>query len=156
MNDLRALSIRQPWAHAIVHLGKDIENRTRRFGHRGWTLVHASLGLTPDEFSDAADWMSARRLVSRPLPGFLQLNRGGIVGIARIGESIGDDDPRAASDWWMGPYGMVITEAHPLPFIPCRGTIAPLFWRPDDEAMAHVRAALPGLAVPELTALARG
>lgn len=156
MKDLRALSVRQPWAHAIVHLGKDIENRTRRFGHRGWTLVHASAGLTPDENAMAADWMSERGLVRQPLPGFLQLQRGGIVGVALIGDSINAADHRAGSRWWMGPCGMVITEAHPLPFIPCKGTVAPLFWRPDDEALARVRVALAGLQIPELAALARG
>ncbi len=26
---MKAISVRQPWAHAIIHLGKDVENRTR-------------------------------------------------------------------------------------------------------------------------------
>jgi len=39
----RALSIRQPWAYAILHLGKDIENRPWRTNFRGPLLIHASL-----------------------------------------------------------------------------------------------------------------
>jgi hypothetical protein len=46
---MRALSIRQPWAWAILHAGKDIENRdwkpgnpARRF--RGSFLIHGRDG----------------------------------------------------------------------------------------------------------------
>lgn len=152
MQNLLALSVRQPWAHAIVHLGKDIENRSRGFGHTGWTLVHASAGLRPDENSEAADWMSERGLVSKPLPGFLQLDRGGIVGIVKVEGCLAF----SASPWWTGPRGLKLSEAHPLPFIPCKGTVAPLFWRPDDDALDRVRVGLLALKVPELTALARG
>jgi len=38
---VKALSIRQPWANAIL-LGKDVENRSRYFSHRGLLLIHAS------------------------------------------------------------------------------------------------------------------
>lgn len=31
---LRVLSIREPWAHAIIYLGKDVENRSWRSGRR--------------------------------------------------------------------------------------------------------------------------
>lgn len=36
-----ALTIRQPWAHAILHLGKDIENRNWKTKYRGPFLIHA-------------------------------------------------------------------------------------------------------------------
>ena len=41
---MRAITVRQPWAYAIVHLGKDVENRSRDFtgGYRGTIAVHAS------------------------------------------------------------------------------------------------------------------
>jgi hypothetical protein len=43
--DALALSIRQPWAHAVLHLGKDVENRDWRYPptHRGTVIVHAGL-----------------------------------------------------------------------------------------------------------------
>ena len=41
-----ALSIRQPWAWAILHAGKDIENRSWRTAFRGEVLIHA--GLRPE------------------------------------------------------------------------------------------------------------
>jgi len=60
----RALSIRQPWAHAILHLIKDVENRPWRTNFRGPLLIQASLkverdeatklGLDPDELTTGA------------------------------------------------------------------------------------------------------
>lgn len=42
---MRALTIRQPWAWAIIHGGKDIENRTRNIAgsYRGPVAIHAGL-----------------------------------------------------------------------------------------------------------------
>jgi len=51
-----ALSIRQPWAAAILHLGKRIENRTWNTSRRGEFLLHASKGMTRAEYDDALDW----------------------------------------------------------------------------------------------------
>jgi hypothetical protein len=38
---VKALSIQQPWAWAILHLGKTIENRTWGTNYRGLIVVHA-------------------------------------------------------------------------------------------------------------------
>ena len=43
---LRVLAVRQPWAWAIVHGGKDVENRARSLGpYRGPVAIHAPLAL---------------------------------------------------------------------------------------------------------------
>lgn len=40
---MKALSLTQPWAHAVVHLGKRIENRNwRGCSYRGPILIHAA------------------------------------------------------------------------------------------------------------------
>lgn len=39
---MKALSIKQPWLHAILTEGKRIENRTWQTKHRGWIALHAS------------------------------------------------------------------------------------------------------------------
>src|SRR5438876_81719 len=39
---VKAISIQQPWAWAIVHAGKDIENRTWTTTHRGELAIHAT------------------------------------------------------------------------------------------------------------------
>ncbi len=39
---MKALSVKQPWIHAILCESKDIENRSWRTKHRGWIALHAS------------------------------------------------------------------------------------------------------------------
>lgn len=39
---MKVLSVTGPWAWAIVHAGKDIENRSWQTGHRGALGIHAS------------------------------------------------------------------------------------------------------------------
>lgn len=134
-----ALSVRQPWTHAIVHLWKDIENRGRLLGHRGLTLVHASAGMSAEEYRAAELFMSERGLLpDGRLPPMSALDRGGIVGVVEIVDSVKEHPSR----WWMGPCGLVLRNAKALPFIPCAGTVAPLFWTPTGETMERVRAAL--------------
>lgn len=135
---LVALSIRQPWAHAIVHAGKDIENRTRCHRHRGLTLVHASAGMTEEEYRDAQMFVHERVPLVGHLPGFAALERGGIIGAVDIVDCVDQHD----SPWWMGPRGYVLQNPRPVPFFPCQGTVTPLFWVPPPEAQRHVRQAL--------------
>lgn len=63
---MRCLSIRQPWAHAILHFGKRVENRRMVVGgtikpptwhaYRDPILLHASKGVgTRQEFSESAE-----------------------------------------------------------------------------------------------------
>ncbi|MGQ7313397.1 hypothetical protein ACUOFU_16950 [Microbacterium arabinogalactanolyticum] len=42
---MRILTVRQPWAHAIIHQGKDVENRVRNVAgdYRGPIAIHAGL-----------------------------------------------------------------------------------------------------------------
>lgn len=42
---MKAITVRQPWAWAIVHAGKDIENRTQAWSYRGPLAIHAGLAL---------------------------------------------------------------------------------------------------------------
>ena len=38
---MKALTVQQPWAWAIIHGGKDVENRTQAWTYRGPLLIHA-------------------------------------------------------------------------------------------------------------------
>jgi hypothetical protein len=56
---MRAITVRQPWAWAIIHGGKDVENRTQAWSYRGPLAVHAGAqfsdrGLSSDLIQDAA------------------------------------------------------------------------------------------------------
>lgn len=124
---MKALSIRQPWAWAILHAGKDIENRVwklnnpnRRF--RGEFLIHASRGMTHaeyDEFIDAVHLISTRAPFPPYLdvPEFRDLPVGGIVGIAKMVDIVTDHP----SPWFFGPVGLVLKDVRPTKFIPLRG-----------------------------------
>lgn len=50
---MRILTVRQPWAWALIHAGKDVENRTRNIAgaYRGPVAIHA--GLTAVDYDDA-------------------------------------------------------------------------------------------------------
>lgn len=39
---MKALTVKNPWAWAIVHAGKNVENRSLRTRHRGLLYIHAS------------------------------------------------------------------------------------------------------------------
>lgn len=62
---VKALSVRQPWAWAIVHAGKDVENRNWPTPHRGRLakavtdklapIVESMLGMRRLELAEATD-----------------------------------------------------------------------------------------------------
>ena len=129
---MKALSIRQPWAWCIIHAAKDIENRNWSTSYRGPVLIHAAKGMTRDEYQDCLDTL--RRDV-RPFPAYLTLptfealERGGIIGKARIVDCVSQH----SSPWFFGRYGFVLADAEPLPFRPSRGKLG--FFDPDDDVV---------------------
>lgn len=123
----KALSVRQPWAWAIVHGGKDIENRDWRHSpdsmrFRGDFCVHASTGMTRYEYESAAEFM-AKIGVTCPPPA--DLKRGGIIGIARLVDIVKDSD----SPWFFGRIGLVLEDARSLDFIPAGGALGFFSWK---------------------------
>ena len=121
-----ALSIRQPWAWLILHAGKDIENRDWSTPRRGRFLIHASKGMTQDEYINAAYTLRDVRQ-DIELPPFDQLERGGIVGEAEIVDCVTE----STSPWFFGDYGFLIRNARPLPFTQYKGQLG-FFGVPDD------------------------
>lgn len=113
---MMALSIRQPWAWLIVNGYKDIENRQWRTHFRGKIYVHASKGMTDDEYIEA--FVMARQN-GVTLPPAAELERGGIVGTVEIVDCV-DEDP---SPWFFGEYGFLLKNPAPLPFRPYRGAL---------------------------------
>jgi hypothetical protein len=113
---VKALSIRQPWAWLIVNGHKDIENREWRTNFRGRIYVHASKGMTQDEY--AIGYVIAEEN-SVKLPAFKDLQRGGIVGAVTITGCVSKSD----SPWFFGPYGFELSEPESLPFVPAKGSL---------------------------------
>jgi hypothetical protein len=107
---LRALSVRQPWAWAIVHGLKPWGNRPRRFNYRGPVLIHASKTVETDY---EAACLLIERLSSHRPPPLPEL--GGIVGAAAL---TGCFEPLTRERGWRcaGQFGLRFECAIALPF----------------------------------------
>jgi len=126
---MKALSIRQPWAWLIVNRFKDIENRTWSTRTRGEVLIHASLGMTQQEYEAvAAMLLLDPKLRHIKLPDRESLRRGGIVGKVTIKDSVTE----STSPWYFGPHGFVLEDACELRFTPMKGALG-FFNVPDDK-----------------------
>lgn len=122
-----ALSVRQPWAWAIVHAGKDIENRSaaavRHGMSRGPIAIHAAKGMTRDEYEDAADFM---RSIGVRCPHPEALVRGAIIGSAIVANIVTQHD----SPWFFGPRGLVLESARACDPVPASGALGYFTWTP--------------------------
>ena len=127
-----ALSIRQPWAWAIVRAGKDIENRSWPTKVRGRILIHAAQKMTDEDFDGCMDLLdeiqptnlagsgtSARLGRRASALHSTDARRGGIIGEVEIVDCV----DRSASPWFFGPFGFVLRNARPLPFRPLKGRL---------------------------------
>ena len=107
---MRALSINQPWAWAIVEAGKDIENRVWRTNYRGKFWIHAGKKFDVD----GLHWICSR-FPGIKLPTTWQM--GGVIG----SDTLVDCLQQHSSQWFFGPFGYTLKNAKPCRFRPCRG-----------------------------------
>lgn len=122
-----ALSIRQPWAWAIINAGKDVENRTWRADFRGPVCIHASGSMTKREWDEASYWMLKN--FAAVTPRMPDLQRGGIVGTAEIVDCVDQSD----SPWFFGRFGFVLRNPRPVDVIPVKGLLGFFDWRKSIE-----------------------
>jgi hypothetical protein len=136
---MKAISIRQPWAWAIIHAGKRVENRSWGTEYRGPVLIHAAKGMSWGEYDAFRDFYKvaivAKHLELPEPPTFAELPRGGVIGRARIIGCVHETDKRLLhtddKPWFFGPNGFILDSVEPIPFIPYRGALG-LFDVPDD------------------------
>lgn len=119
-----ALSIRQPWAWAIIFAGKNIENRDWSTNFRGEFYVHAAKGMTHTEYQYFEEIYNVlrrndRKLRLPELPAPALLLKGGIVGKATLVDCV----QQHPSPWFFGKYGFVLKDAQYLDFIRLRGQL---------------------------------
>jgi len=135
---MKALSLRQPWAWAVISRGKRIDNRTWNTFFRGPLLIHAAKQCEEIEFKRALHWMHMRGVARvDDCPPLAELPRGGIVGRGRMVHVISpkcplDAYPRGVDLRWHmhEQYGFVFEDVEPLPFRAYRG-MPGLFWVED-------------------------
>jgi hypothetical protein len=123
-SDMRrwAIAIRQPWAWAVVHAGKDVENRSKtairayRMSVGQRILVHASKAMTQIEYERAVDFMAGLGI---ECPALDDLAFGGVIGSVLVVDIV----TRHRSPWFHGPHALVLADPKPLPFCPVRGQL---------------------------------
>lgn len=121
-----ALSIRQPWAHAIFHLGKDVENRSWKTKYRGPFLIHAGKML------DTSFYYHIGGLFPRDMDTD-GMEFGAILGMAHIDDVVEQSD----SKWFFGKYGYKLShiERFERP-VKCKGKQG--FFKLNEEVAAAV------------------
>jgi len=111
---VKAITLHQPWAWAVIHGPKRVENRPWRIYHRGWLAVHAG---RLDECRVGGDITLPDGSVVRDD----QLVFSALIGLVQV---VGCVEPRdlPGDPFAVGPWCHKYAEPRPLvkPF-PCRG-----------------------------------
>lgn len=141
--ELRALTVRQPYAWAIAYGGKDVENRPRPLGFRGLLAIHAGKALYRGGMEDPR---ILEAIASREFEIDEAASRLGVV--IAVADLIGchDDateEPRASCSPWAvtGQHHLMLRNPRPLAEpVPCKGKLG--LWRLPEDVEKAVRAQL--------------
>jgi hypothetical protein len=129
---MKALSVRQPWAWAIIYALKDIENRGWPINYRGDILIHAAKTCTKKEYQLSIEFCQTMGVV---IPELISLRRGQIIGIVTI---VDCRFSQVASGWGMaGQYHCQLENPREITPIPYIGRLG-IFEVPDDLVMELV------------------
>jgi len=134
--------VQQPWAWAIAHAGKDIENRTQLWSYRGPLAIHAGNRMSPRGFDDPR----IRAAMGTEPP---ELLTGAILAVCDLVdvhfEVLGCCQPWGEQSY-REPDGrvrtrithMVLTDVRPLATpIPASGRLG--LWSPDEDLLAELQ-----------------
>jgi ASCH domain len=116
---MNVLTVKQPWAWAIVNGIKTIENRSWATAYRGPLLIHA--GVSRTDLGAEGDRMPG-------LPPYEALTYGAIIGVADLVEVVPLEQVKN-QPFATGPICWIFANARPLstPFA-CRGALS--LWNP--------------------------
>jgi ASCH domain len=123
---IKALTVRQPWAWAIIYGGKDVENRRWRAAYRGPLLIHAGEKADPEPEACARLLWTMADPEAFGQPRAAWQARGAIIGVVFLADILTDSpSPWAAVGWhhWVFEFPAPVD-----PLIPCRGR--PGLWVP--------------------------
>lgn len=93
-----ALTVIQPWAHIILHKGKNVENRQKNSHFRGTVAIHASSTNSKAWFDDCPIPVDREDVPFGTIVGFAEL----VDVITKKGVS------RKTKKWFSGKYGYVL------------------------------------------------
>lgn len=119
---MKALSIKQPWAWCIINAYKGVENRSWNTKHRGEFYIHAGKSFDMEGYR----WIK-RTFPNIPLPKIEEFERGGIVGKAKIINTVHISESRLLTSddkpWFVGDYGFILDSPKKLKFTPLKGRL---------------------------------
>lgn len=115
----KALSVRQPWAHAIIHEGKTIENRSWQTKLRGTIAIHSGRLTDEEEFFTFVATGPLSNTVRLGREEAAALPRGAVVGVVDLIDCVRE----STSPWFEGPFGFVLANPRPLKPVPCAGAM---------------------------------
>lgn len=128
-----ALTVRQPWAWAIIHAGKYVENRSWSTAYRGPLAIHAGKSY---------DYEGGRTLERRGFDLLVDMPGGAIIGVVDVVACI--HVTARQNQWLHRPWGdpdcwhWLLKNPRPLSTpIPCRGFQG--LWQAPVEAERFVR-----------------
>jgi hypothetical protein len=107
---VKTLSVRQPWAFAILHLGKDIENRSWPTDYRGPLAIHASKPIDRQAVGDLERWLEIKINDN-------ELVTGAVVGTVNLVDCLPPDGPgdESPGEWAeRGQYHWLLDNPRPL------------------------------------------
>ena len=122
-----ALSVRQPWAWAIIFGGKVIENRSLGSIRAGrmdcrTICIHAASGMRQDEYRWGL-WRLGKHGVRCPRPD--ELLRSAIIGVVDVVDIIEESD----SEWFGGDAGLLLENPRAVEPIPAAGALGYFEWQ---------------------------
>jgi hypothetical protein len=128
----KALTIRPPWAWAVIYAGKDVENRRWRTAYRGPLFIHAAKNADPDGAASLLWTMEDPEAFGQPRAPFE--TREAIIGLVFLADILTDSPSRWAQP---GCYHWMLESPVPVdPPVPCPGRRR--LWNPPDAALAAV------------------
>jgi len=156
--EIKALSVKLPWAwlmfpDLVNHFNmsndriywinpKDIENRSYDTNWRGTIAIQCSKRIEREDIYQAEMLIKERNLkIAIPTLQQLQIFAGKIIGTVDIVDCVEDSD----SPWFVGRYGWVLKNPISLPEpIPHRGSISPILWDVQPDALAQINKQIGG------------
>ena len=130
---MKALSVRQPWAYAIMYLGKDVENRTRLTRYRGPVAIHATR-CTRAEFMQAAETIRGICGVKVPPWEAMKESFGQVIGVVDLVDSVDawdHDGEEVSSPWAYDDCLWIVKNPRQCRLYTCKGARGYLFDIPD-------------------------
>jgi hypothetical protein len=149
---VKALTVSQPWAWAIIHGGKTVENRTTNWSYRGPLAIHAGRrwsvrGGNSDLVAAAWGVHLGFAEPCQPLPNYPRFAAGAFIGTVDVVD-VHPEQGGCCQPWGEQSYRdhngtrrvdivhLVLENARPVDLIPCPGRLG--LWTPPADVLLEL------------------